>query len=143
METTAVRPEWTFAQKGIVVLASALLLWSVAGFIAEPDFSTGEGAPTERVLGVDFNGWHGLSGLLLFGPAFFFALRPAWALVYAFYAGAALVITAVWVSLDSQPLFVLNLPNNEGGWFHLATGLAFLGVGAIQLQRDRSIRPAG
>jgi hypothetical protein len=27
------------------------------------------------VLGVDFNGYHALAGLLLFAPAFYFALR--------------------------------------------------------------------
>ncbi|MGC1164813.1 MAG: hypothetical protein WA862_01760 [Solirubrobacterales bacterium] len=51
------------------------LLWALAGFIAEPSFSLGADAPTERVLGVDFNGYHGLAGLLLFGLAFYFALR--------------------------------------------------------------------
>jgi hypothetical protein len=69
--TTAPRGQWTFAQKGIVVLAAIQLLWALAGFIAEPSFHLGAGAPTEQVLGIDFNGYHALAGLLLFGPAFY------------------------------------------------------------------------
>ena len=36
----------------------------VAGFIAEPSFQLGDDAPTQPVLGVDFNGYHALAGLL-------------------------------------------------------------------------------
>lgn len=43
---TAPRSQWTFAQWGIVVLASLQLLWSLAGLIAEPSFHFGNGAPT-------------------------------------------------------------------------------------------------
>lgn len=67
-------PQW-----GIVVVAALQIVWATAGLIAEPGFHFGEDAPTEVVLGVDFNGVHALSGYLLFGPAFFFALRPRWA----------------------------------------------------------------
>ena len=81
--TTAGRAEWTLAQKGIVVLAAIQLLWALAGFVAKPSFQLGDEAPTEQVLWVDFNGYHALAGLLLFGPAFYFARRPDWALYYA------------------------------------------------------------
>ena len=37
----AARAQWTFAQKGIVVLAALQLLWALAGFIAEPNFHAG------------------------------------------------------------------------------------------------------
>lgn len=137
--TTAARSEWTFAQKGIVVLAAAMLAWSLAGFIAEPSFATGDNAPTEVVLGVDFNGWHAFSGLLLFAPAFFFALRPQWAIFYALYAGGALVLTSIWILLSTQPLFVLSLPNNESdAVFHFASGFGFLAIAAVQIRRDRA-----
>jgi hypothetical protein len=87
MEASAApRVGWTFAQKGIVVLAAIQLVWALAGFVAEPNFSLGENAPTERVLGIDFNGYHALAGLLLFAPAFYFALDPWWAVFYALYA---------------------------------------------------------
>ena len=44
--TTAPRAEWTFAQRGIVVLAATQLLWALAGFLAEPSFHLGADAPT-------------------------------------------------------------------------------------------------
>jgi hypothetical protein len=93
---TASRSQWTFAQWGIVVLAVVQLTWTVAGLIAEPSFHFGDGAPTQRVLGVDFNGVHALSGFLLFLPAFYFALKPRWAVLYAIYVAAALIATGVW-----------------------------------------------
>jgi hypothetical protein len=131
--------DWTFAQKGIAVAAAVLLLWNLAGFIAEPSFHTGSGAPTENVLGVDFNGWHALSGLLLFGPAFVFALRPSWALFYAFYAAFALFVSGIWALAANQVLGVLTFPRNEAdGVFHLAIGAVFLAIGLVQLQKDRA-----
>ncbi len=142
MEAAAVpKSEWTFAQKGIVVLAAIQLLWALAGFIAEPNFSLGDDAPTERVLGVDFNGYHALAGLLLFGPAFVFALRPNWALFYAIYAAAALYVTGIWAFVSTQPAWVFTFPNNSSdAIFHVATGTLFALVAAIQIGIDRQTR---
>ncbi len=135
---TAVRTPWTFAQKAIVVLAAAQLLWALAGFIAEPTFDFGENAPTERVLGVDFNGNHALAGLLLFAPAFYFALNPKWALYYAIYAAGALIASGIWALFSEQPAWVFTFPNNVAdAIFHLATGALFAIVAAIQLGLDR------
>lgn len=140
MEASAVRSGWTFAQKGVLVLAGLLTLWSLAGLIANPDFSTGANAPTERILGIDFNGWHAVSGFLLFAPAFVAILRPVWALTYALAVGVALVATGIWVGLDTEPLFILHLPNNgSDAVFHVAFGLLFLAVAAVQVRRDRAV----
>lgn len=140
MEATAAAPQqWTFAQKAIVVLASVQLLWALAGFIAEPSFHLGADAPTERVLGVDFNGYHALAGLLLFAPAFYFALNPKWALYYAIYAASALIVTGIWALFDEQPAWVFTFPNNySDAIFHLATGALFAAVAVIQVALDRS-----
>ncbi len=136
--TTARREPWTFAQKGIVVLAAIQLLWALAGFIAEPSFHLGEDAPTKRVLGIDFNGYHALAGLLLFGPAFYFALRPAWAIYYAIYAAGALIVTGIWALFDNTPAWVFTFPNNDAdAIFHLATGALFAIVAGIQIAWDR------
>jgi hypothetical protein len=135
---TAGREQWTFAQKAIVVLASVQLLWALAGFIAEPSFHLGADAPTERVLGVDFNGYHALAGLLLFAPAFFFALNPKWALYYAIYAAGALILTGIWALFDEQPAWVFTFPNNNSdALFHLVTGALFAAVALIQRGLDR------
>lgn len=140
MEAAAVQREpWTFAQKAVVVVAVLQLLWATAGLIAEPSIDFGEDAVTERVLGVDFNGVHALSGFLLFLPAFYFALRPKWALYYAIYVAVALIVTGIWALFTTQPAWgVFTFPNNAAdGVFHIATGTVFAIVAAIQLGLDR------
>ena len=138
MEAAAVsRQQWTFAQKAIVVLAVLQLLWATAGLIAEPSIDFGEDAVTERVLGVDFNGVHAISGFLLFLPAFYFALRPKWALYYAIYVAVALIVTGIWALFSTQPAWIFTFPNNASdGIFHIATGAVFALVAAIQLGQD-------
>lgn len=130
--------DWTFAQKALVILAALQLLWATAGFIAEPSFQIGAGAPTEKVLWVDFNGYHALSGFLLFLPAFYFARRPDWALYYTLYVVAALYATGIWALFDEQAGWVFTFPDNTNdAIFHLATGTVFLAVALIQLAQDR------
>jgi hypothetical protein len=130
---------WTFAQKALVVLAALQLLWATAGFIAEPSFHLGADAPTERVLGVDFNGYHALSGFLLFLPAFYFARRPDWAFYYDVYVAGALFITGVWALFEEQPAWVFTFPNNSAdGIFHLATGVLFAILAAVQWAENQS-----
>lgn len=136
--TTAPRLQWTFAQWGVVVLAVVQLAWAVAGLIAEPSFHFGDGAPTEQVLGVDFNGVHALSGFLLFVPAFFFALKPRWAVLYAIYVAVALIVTGLWAIWSTSPAGVFAFPNNDAdAALHIATGTLFAFVAAIQLGLDR------
>lgn len=135
---TAQRSQWTFAQWGIVVLASLQLLWSLAGLIAEPSFHFGNGAPTQQVLGVDFNGVHALSGFLLFLPAYYFALKPRWAILYAIYAAAALIVSGLWAFWSTSPAGIFAFPNNNAdAVLHITTGALFLIVAVIQLGLDR------
>ena len=139
MEAAAVsRSRWTFAQWGIVILASLQLLWGLAGLIAEPSFHFGDGAPTEQVLGVDFNGVHALSGFLLFLPAYYFALKPRWAVLYAIYVSVALIVTGFWAFWSTSPAGVFTFPNNDAdAVLHISTGALFAVVAAIQLGLDR------
>jgi Domain of unknown function (DUF4383) len=136
--TTAPREQWTSAQWGIVVLATLQLAWATAGLIAEPSFSIGENAPTARVLGVDFNGVHALSGFLLFLPAYYFALRPKWALYYSIYVAGALFATGIWAAFDTQPAWVFTFPNNGAdAVLHLTTGALFALIALVQIAQDR------
>lgn len=137
--------EWTFAQKALVALATLQLLWATAGLIAEPSFQVGSGAPTEKVLWVDFNGIHALSGFLLFLPAFYFARRADLAFFYDVYAAAALYVTGIWALFDEQPAWVFTFPGNSAdGIFHLATGTAFAALAAVQRAENRpDLEPAG
>jgi cytochrome b len=140
--TTAPRTQWTFAQWGIVILATLQIAWAIAGLIAEPSFHFGEGAPTKVVLGVDFNGVHALSGFLLFGPAFFFALKPRWALLYAIFVAAALIVTGIWAAFSTSPAGIFAFPDNTAdAILHLTTGALFGAVAAIQLGLDRQTTP--
>jgi hypothetical protein len=130
---------WTLAQKGVLAVCVFQLAWSLAGFIAEPSFDFGNGAATANVLGVDFNGVHALSGLLLFGPGLVFATRPAWALLFAIAASGALFVTGLWALASTQPAYVFSFPNNErDAVLHLATGAVFAVLAAVQLRRDRA-----
>ncbi|HEV7400912.1 MAG TPA: DUF4383 domain-containing protein [Solirubrobacterales bacterium] len=136
--TTAPRAQWTFAQWGIVVLATVQLAWAVAGLIAEPSFDFGDGASTQRVLGVDFNGVHALSGFLLFLPAFYFALKPRWAVLYAIYVAIALIVTGIWAIFSPSPAGIFTFPNNDAdAVLHISTGVLFALVAAVQLGLDR------
>jgi hypothetical protein len=128
----------TFCQKALVILCALQLLWALAGFIAEPSFQIGADAPTAKVLWVDFNGIHALSGLLLFGPAFYFARRADWALYYTLYIVVALDATGHWALFHEHPGRVFTFPDNANdGIFHLATGTLFLAVAAIQMIRNQ------
>jgi len=130
---------WTPAQKWVLGICLFQLAWAMAGFIAEPSFHFGAGAPTESVLWVDFNGVHALSGLLLFGPGLVFAARPAWALLYCWAAAGALLVTGVWALVSTEPAYVFSFPNNErDAVLHLGTGVLFGIVGLAQLRRDRA-----
>ena len=131
--------EWTFGQKALAAAAALQLLWATAGLIAEPSFHLGAEAPTERVLGVDFNGIHALSGFLLFLPAFYFARRPDWAFYYDVYVAGALFVTGVWALFEEQPAWVFTFPNNSAdGIFHLATGTLFAILAALQWAENRA-----
>ncbi|MDX6584123.1 MAG: hypothetical protein QOI10_3307 [Solirubrobacterales bacterium] len=135
---TASRP-WALIQKGVLAICVFQLGWATAGLIAEPSFHFGDGAPTQTVLWVDFNGVHALSGFLLFGPGLLAAARKGWALVYAYAAAGALIVTGLWALASTAPASVFSFPNNErDAVLHIGTGVLFLALALIQLRRDRA-----
>jgi hypothetical protein len=103
-------------------------LWSIAGLIANPDFTIGNGATSVRVLGVDMNGWHAVSGLPLLFAGMVAALRASWSALFNVGSAFALIVTAVW-ALDSTQV--------AGGLFYFPHGdadaLLHLGTSAIFL----------
>jgi Domain of unknown function (DUF4383) len=94
---------WSFVQRGVFVVSLVLLAWSVAGLLANPDFTTGAGATSVRVLGVDMNGWHALSGFLLFGPGLIACRSRDLSILFAKAAILALVVTGAWALLSDRP----------------------------------------
>lgn len=139
MEAVAApRTQWTFAQWAIVVVAALQIIWATAGMIAEPSFQFGEGAPTQVVLGVDFNGVHALSGYLLFGPAFLCALRARWAVLYAVVVAAALISTGIWAAFSTSPAGIFAFPDNTAdAILHIGTGVLFAAIAAVQMGLDQ------
>jgi hypothetical protein len=122
----------------------AVLVWSVPGLIVNPDFHVGGSATSERVLGVDMNGWHALSGFLVAIPGFFAALRPSWSALFNLAAAAALLSTAVWAVLSTQVAAGLfYFPHGDAdALLHLGTSTIFL-AGAAHYFLIAGARPAG
>jgi hypothetical protein len=100
----------------------------VPGIIVNPDFATGDAATSERVLAVDMNGWHALSGFLISIPGFVAALRREWSALFNLGAAAGLIATAIWALMSTQV---------AGGLFYFAHNAAdavlHLGTSAIFL----------
>ena len=106
----------------------AVLVWSVPGLIVNPDFATGDAATSERVLGVDMNGWHALSGFLVAIPGFFAALRREWSALFDLAAAGGLIATAIWALMSTEVAGGLfYFPHNEAdALLHFGTSAIFL-----------------
>jgi hypothetical protein len=100
-------------QRAAIVGSLVVGLWSIAGLIANPDFTIGDGATSVRVLGVDMNGWHAVSGLPLLFAGLVAALRPSWSALFNLGAAFALIVTGVWA---------LNATQVAGGLFYFPHG---------------------
>jgi Domain of unknown function (DUF4383) len=106
----------------------AVLVWSIPGLIINPDFHVGGAATSVRVLGVDMNGWHAVSGFLVAIPGFFAALRRSWSALFNLGAASALLSTAVWAALSTQVaggLFYFPHGNSDA-LLHIGTSTIFL-----------------
>jgi hypothetical protein len=124
----AVQRPFAPVQWAAVLGAIAVLVWSVPGIIVNPDFAVGDSATAERVLGVDMNGWHALSGFLVAIPALLVAPRPHLAAVYLPLAAGGLIATGIWALLSTEVAGGLfYFPNNEtDAVLHFATSTIWL-----------------
>jgi hypothetical protein len=128
---------WSFAQWGLLVIAVVHLAQAIAGFIAEPSFATGPGAPTVQILGMDYNGWHAVAGLALFGPGLVFCWRKSWAVLYLLAAAVAGGLPGVWALFSHQVAYVFTFPNNiTDAVVHFVTAAIMAAVAAIQIRLD-------
>lgn len=133
--------KWSFAQIGLLVICVFHVIQAVIGFIVEPSFAVGPGAPTAQVLGMDYNGWHAVAGLALFGPGLVFATRKSWAVLYLIAAGVGGALPGVWALFSHQVAYVFTFPNNiTDAIVHLVTGAIMLAIAAIQIHRDGGVR---
>jgi hypothetical protein len=106
----------------------AVLVWSVPGLILNPDFYVGDSASSVRVLGVDMNGWHAVSGFLVAIPGFYAALRRSWSGLFCLGAAAGLLSTALWATLSTRVAAGLfYFPHGDAdALLHLGTSAIFL-----------------
>jgi hypothetical protein len=136
---TQIQWRFTAVQWAAVAGAFAVLFWSVPGLIVNPDFSTGDAATAQRVLGVDMNGWHAVSGFLIAIPALVLAPRPHLVARFLPLAAAGLIATAVWALVSTQLAGGLfYFPNNEtDAILHFATAAIFI-AGALSYWGERT-----
>jgi Domain of unknown function (DUF4383) len=127
----------------------AVLVWSVPGLIANPDFHIGDSATSVRVLGVDMNGWHAVSGFMVAIPGFFAALRRSWSALFNVAAAIALLSTALWATLSTQVAAGLfYFPHGDAdALLHIGTSTIFLAGAAhyfatASRNRPQSSRPS-
>ncbi|ORA31219.1 DUF4383 domain-containing protein [Mycobacterium aquaticum] len=133
--------QWSFAQWGLLVIALFHVVQAVVGFIAEPSFATGPGAPTVQIMGMDYNGWHAVAGLALFGPGLVFCVRKSWAVLYLLLAAVAGALPGIWAFFSNQVAFVFSFPNNTtDAIVHMITAAIMLAVAAVQIRLDGGLR---
>ncbi|MGJ6121595.1 DUF4383 domain-containing protein [Mycolicibacterium sp. Y3] len=132
---------WSFAQWGLLVISVFHLTQAIIGFIAEPSFATGPGAPTVQILGMDYNGWHALAGLALFGPGLVFCLRKSWSVLYLLVGAVAGGLPGVWALFSHQVAYVFTFPHNiTDAVVHFITAAVMAGVAVIQIRLDGGLR---
>lgn len=138
----AVQRPFAPVQWAAVLGALGVLLWSVPGLVVNPDFAVGDDATAERVLGVDMNGWHAVSGFLVAIPALVLAPRPHLVARFMPLAAGGLIATAVWALFSPHVAGGLfYLPNQvTDAVLHLAVSAVFLAGAAHYVLAAR--RPA-
>jgi Domain of unknown function (DUF4383) len=127
--------QWAAVAGSLLILA-----WSVPGLIVNPDFATGDAASAERVLGVDMNGWHAVSGFLIAVPGLMLATRPHLLARFLPLAAGSLIATGVW-ALFSTTLAggLFYFPNNGAdALLHFATSAIFIAGAAHYFLRGRA-----
>jgi hypothetical protein len=124
-----------------LVIALFHVVQAVVGFIAEPSFATGPGAPTVQIMGMDYNGWHAVAGLALFGPGLVFCRRKSWSVLYLLLAAIAGALPGIWAFFSHQVAFVFSFPNNTtDAVVHMITAAVMLAVAAVQIRLDGGLR---
>lgn len=132
---------WSFAQVGLLIICAFHVIQAVIGLVLEPSFAIGPNAPTVRLLGMDFNGWHAVAGLALFGPGLVFAMRKSWAVLYLLLAAVAGALPGIWAFFSHQVAYVFTFPNNTtDAVVHLVTAAVMITVAAIQIRMDGGLR---
>jgi hypothetical protein len=133
--------KWSFAQIALLTIAAFHVIQSIIGFILEPSFATGPDAPTTVLMGMDYNGWHAVAGLTLFGPGLVFALRKSWSVLYLLIAAVGGALPGVWAFFSNQVAYIFAFPNNiTDAVIHLVTSTVMITVALIQIRIDGGLK---
>lgn len=132
---------WSVAQIGLLIICAFHVVQAVIGLIVEPSFATGPTAPTVQLLGMDYNGWHAVAGLALFGPGLVFSVRKSWAVLYLLLAAIAGALPGIWAFFSHQVAYFFTFPNNTtDAVVHLVTAAVMIGVAVIQVRTDGGLK---
>ena len=129
-------------QRGLFWISFVAVVLSAIGLALNPDFSTGDDLTSKWFL-VDWNGWHALSGFLLWVPGIAAALYSrSVATAYCFAAAGADVAPAFYALADRTPLGLLDFPNVASDIvLHFAFAAALLMVALPELRARRTPTP--
>ncbi len=61
---------------------------------------------------MDYNGWHAVAGLALFGPGLVLCWRKSWAVLYLLLAAVAGALPGIWAFFSNQVAYIFAFPNN-------------------------------
>jgi hypothetical protein len=129
--------KWTVTQWTCLVLGGLIVLHNVGGMITNPDFSVGDGVTAVPFLGLDYNGWHALSGLLLFGLGMVVSPRADLARTFAIFVVVVDVIVGIWILITPEILGILYLPTTINDVaFHFGAAVLFALALAIDASRE-------
>lgn len=133
--------QWSFAQWGLLTISLFHVIQAIIGLFIEPSFAIGPDAPTAQILGMDFNGWHSLAGLGLFGPGLVLCRWKSWSVLYLLLAGVAGALPGIWAFFSNQVAYVFAFPNNiTDAIVHLVTAAMMFSIAAVQIRRDGGLR---
>lgn len=110
---------------------------ALVGLMANPDFSLGADATSVQVFGVDFNGWHAVSGFLVWGPGLIAYRRDELAVPYVWAVIIVLLITSVWTQFSERPAWVFYFPHPTGDTILHVGSAVILALLLLLRQRDR------
>lgn len=119
---------WTITQRTCLVLGVLFLAHAVGGLIVNPDFAVGSATTAKTWLLMDWNGWHALTGMLLWSTSIVVAFRADRARLFALVVAIAQVPIVIWMVFDPRPLGLFLLPTTTDLIFHSATVLLFAGL---------------
>ena len=119
--------KWTLAQIYAVVVAPALVVTGLVGFMFDSGFGAGAQLHGNTDLILELNGWHNALHLG-FGVVGLALCRSArLARLFAFSWGSTALLLLVWGFASRYPVAGLVPVNNADNYFHIldATGLVF------------------